>query len=645
MKPFPFTPIQSALALTLLALVGATRAVAAPYLTPWQPLFKGIDLARGTNSVAAGDFQNRMVMSVLRIDLNDPDIRLLPSPRITNYVSGLREVSGMTVSRFVQTQGCQVAVNANFFDPQDYYLPEGTPMTPYGLLISRGEVVSAQADASRAASLRFDASNHASIVYTNWPPVSSAGVYNAVTGDYPLVIRGVNIGRQYLSEPGFIHQTNPRTAIGLSADRRFLFLMAIDGRQPQSTGALDYETGAWMLLVGAADAVNMDGGGSTTMSMLSSTGVPVRINNPSAVADSGRERTVGSHFGVFAKPLVDFINDVTAVPDDISATITWSTTDPATSRVEYGPTESLGFTTPQANANTTRHAVLLRGLTPGTPYYFRTLSVGTADGITHASTLRVLTTTNYAAPVTVIPIDGSWRYTASNVSAQPWTANSFSDSSWSGPGTGLLWVKTTPGNPTTGVDPLGTRITPFNSATGYPYITYYFRSRFTLPSVSPGTSIHLVGRIDDGAVIYLNGSELTRIRMDAPPAPISNTTFATVYPCAGDATCDDEFDLSGDGFLKAGENVVAVEVHNYNARSADITFGLALSVAQPASNAPALRLVPGDGVIRIEWDRGGFALQEATSPVGPWKDVAGPALTSPVVQPAGDGIRYFRLAR
>ena len=47
---------------------------------------------------------------------------------------------------------------------------------------------------------------------------------------------------------------HPRTAIGLSADRRFLFLMAIDGRQPQSTGALDYETGAWMLLVGAADA-------------------------------------------------------------------------------------------------------------------------------------------------------------------------------------------------------------------------------------------------------------------------------------------------------------------------------------------------------------------------------------------------------
>ena len=141
-----------------------------------------------------------------------------------------------------------------------------------GLQVSGGLVVSQQSNAQRTASLVFDATNGVRVIHTNWPAISNEGIYNAVTGDYPVVVNGVNIGRQYLNRPGFIHGTTPRAAIGVSADRRFLYLMCIDGRQDHSSGALDYETGAWMLLVGAYDAVNMDGGGSATMAMESSTG-------------------------------------------------------------------------------------------------------------------------------------------------------------------------------------------------------------------------------------------------------------------------------------------------------------------------------------------------------------------------------------
>lgn len=624
---------------------GVPQAHADPSVSDWQPLFKGIDLIRGTNTTASGDFQNRMVMYCLRVDLRDPDIRLHPSPRIDGFVPGSRETAGMTVSRFVETQGVQVAVNANFFNPQEYYLPEGTPMSVSGLQISGGLEVSPQSNSQQTASVFFDATNRVTVVHTNWPPVSTAGVLNAVTGDYPVVVNGINIGRQYLNQPGSIHDTQPRTAIGASLDRRFLYLMCIDGRQSHSTGALDHETGAWMLLVGAHDAVNMDGGGSATMAMESSVGTAMRINLSSAAADSGKERTVGSHLGVFARPLPGFINDLTAIPDDVSASISWTTTGAASTQLEYGPTMDLGQTLAVQAASSTSHAALIRGLSPGTEYFYRAVSVSAVDGTVHTSMIRRMVTVNYAVPQEVIPINGSWRFFAGTLDGQPWVQPSFNDSTWSGPGNGILWAHATRNNPAAGVEPVGTRITSINGATGFPYTTYYFRTHFDLPAVAPGTQLRFVGRIDDGAVVYLNGKELQRIRMADAPTEISSSTFALGFGCSGDATCDEVFEATGDGFLAAGDNVLAVEVHNYNARSTDITFGLSMAVAQPRIERPELRSVTDDAGSRIEWTRGGFLLQEAPSPAGPWTDVAGPVVVSPYrISPTSES-RLYRLAR
>ena len=61
-------------------------------------------------------------------------------------------------------------------------------------------------------------------------------------------------------------QCHPRTAYGLSADRRYLYLIVIDGRQKKwSLGAKGSETGSFLLEAGAWVVINMDGGGSTTM--------------------------------------------------------------------------------------------------------------------------------------------------------------------------------------------------------------------------------------------------------------------------------------------------------------------------------------------------------------------------------------------
>ena len=80
--------------------------------------------------------------------------------------------------------------------------------------------------------------------------------------------------------------------------------MTIDGRQPGwSDGADFHDTGEWLLRFGAADGINVDGGGSTTMVMADCQGGAVRLNRSSFVATYGRERNNGHNFGVYAKPL------------------------------------------------------------------------------------------------------------------------------------------------------------------------------------------------------------------------------------------------------------------------------------------------------------------------------------------------------
>lgn len=89
---------------------------------------------------------------------------------------------------------------------------------------------------------------------------------------------------------------HPRTAFGLSADKKFLYLLVVDGRQPgYSIGADMHDLCRMFFAAGAADAVNMDGGGSTSLVYRDPvTKRPVMVNHHAGNA----KRPVAANFGI-----------------------------------------------------------------------------------------------------------------------------------------------------------------------------------------------------------------------------------------------------------------------------------------------------------------------------------------------------------
>lgn len=120
---------------------------------------------------------------------------------------------------------------------------------------------------------------------------------NAV-GGRPVLVRDSALDAAVDTEgqAGF-RERNPRTAAGIARGGRQLILVAVDGREYENAGMTLRELGDLMLGLGARDAINLDGGGSTTLVYADpdSAGRLRVANHPS---DKGGERTVGDALAI-----------------------------------------------------------------------------------------------------------------------------------------------------------------------------------------------------------------------------------------------------------------------------------------------------------------------------------------------------------
>lgn len=88
---------------------------------------------------------------------------------------------------------------------------------------------------------------------------------------------------------------HPRTAIGFGDNGATMYLVTVDGRSTQSRGMDLYELGRLMVELGATEAMNLDGGGSTTMVSRDPDEKDMEVNN---TPSDGSERTNGNALGV-----------------------------------------------------------------------------------------------------------------------------------------------------------------------------------------------------------------------------------------------------------------------------------------------------------------------------------------------------------
>ena len=130
------------------------------------------------------------------------------------------------------------------------------------------------------------------------------------------------------------------------------------------------------------------------------------------------------------------------------------------------------------------------------------------------------------------------------------------------------------------------------------HVTTYFRRTFSVSDPSAFSSLTLRVLRDDGAVVYLNGSEVLRTNM--PAGSVSHTMLASTTVMGADESVFVGAAISP-SLLVAGSNVIAVEVHQSEVSSSDLSFDLELAGGSTVAltRGPYLQLgTPSSIVVR-----------------------------------------------
>ncbi|MDB4500742.1 lamin tail domain-containing protein [Akkermansiaceae bacterium] len=179
----------------------------------------------------------------------------------------------------------------------------------------------------------------------------------------------------------------------------------------------------------------------------------------------------------------------------------------------------------------------------------------------------------------VISFGATWNYldNGSNQSTA-WREQSFNDASWS-TGAGEL-----------GYNQSGTDTTiSFGNDEDNKHITTYFRKAFTLTNVSEITAAEIRIIRDDGAVVYLNGTELERINLPSSPTVITYLTEADNAISSANEPVPVTFTFSPSELIN-GTNTIAVEMHQAAPTSSDLSFDLELNVTRPITGGDELTI-------------------------------------------------------
>lgn len=162
--------------------------------------------------------------------------------------------SGCSLEQYIKKYDALGGINGGgFYDPDG----SGLGGSPEGLTIIDGVCYNEGYSASSFAG--FDKDGVLWVGYYSYADAVNLNIVNGVSFTPILVMNGEAMDTSFL-----VTGVNPRTAIGQRADGAVLMLV-VDGRQAHSMGCTYQDLAEVMLEHGAVNAINMDGGSSSSM--------------------------------------------------------------------------------------------------------------------------------------------------------------------------------------------------------------------------------------------------------------------------------------------------------------------------------------------------------------------------------------------
>jgi uncharacterized protein YigE (DUF2233 family) len=229
----------------------------------WRNVAPGVDYQEFVES--------GMDIYVTRVDLSNDAVRVIGSRQADR---------GLKVSDYARKNKALVAMNGDYFDDKFY---------PVGLTIGPCGQWEGTKDTSREGFVAIG--DESGTIYTQSDVVDPVGdwVDTAVSG-WPLLVKECAPLPKLPGSDAFTRSAHPRTAVGLSADRKTLYLVVADGRRAGVPGLTLPQLASFMAdRLHACSAINLDGGGSSAMWV----GEKI-VNRPS----DGVERRVAVHLAV-----------------------------------------------------------------------------------------------------------------------------------------------------------------------------------------------------------------------------------------------------------------------------------------------------------------------------------------------------------
>ena len=182
----------------------------------------------------------------------------------------------------------------------------------------------------------------------------------------------------------------------------------------------------------------------------------------------------------------------------------------------------------------------------------------------------------------LIKTNDTWKYYDQGAAPSNWNASGFNDNSWA-----------------LGKAPLGYNMTGVTTTVSYgsdasnKNPTTYFRKKVSLSSTPSSNDIFRLNyQLDDGFVVYVNGTEAGRVNMSGN---VSYNSYASAY--AEKTPLEGTLELSPSLF-KMGNNVIAVEVHNNQAASSDLFWAAELYTTVDAAS----ELISTESVVDLPAD-------------------------------------------